>query len=390
MKRAICAALLVTSVACGSHQETAQPSNQLASTGTALLSDCVATVPGDCVYDSAATHPAARLPGLIAVSSAHRAATIPLRVHYPAGASGVLPVVVWSHGGGLTAGENDKGQYWAQTLAAAGYAVVKISHLDRRAAEAAALCPGWVLNPDGTPAMIADCSAFDDDRNKYDKAMDVRAVLDSLAEVEAAAHDMTAASEHPLDFDLDRVVVAGHSGGAAATMSVAGAPRQVGGHVFDFTHPLPLAFVMLSPTGPGGGGFGDTFDGMVRPAFTATGIGDSKAEVGKSWSERASLHDLMPADGLKIRFFIDSHLASHGLFNLGRDSHAPYQPWLQGSVVAFLDAIVRGDSTARNYLRGGDVVGELALDADNIPSGEAGAPVAWTWKLHGLEASVSL
>jgi hypothetical protein len=275
--------------------------------------------------------------------------TIPIRVRHPveALADGArLPVVVWVHGGNADPDGRLGSRDWSEALVRAGYVVVHPSILPRDAAAREALWATFGIDP----AAAAACGF---NPVYVDRPRDAAAVIDALPLLGAV---VPALQDR---IDLSRIVVAGHSFGAYTARAVAGARLDLcpaGGAPPDwpwrdaqFRDPRPLAFVALSPQGPGRFAFFDASFGVLdRPDFMATGAGD--ATVGETPADRLRSFELI-APGDKYLLNIDDLRASHAAFNLNDALAADFEPWLVSAVIAFVDAHAKGDPLAQAALR---------------------------------------
>lgn len=316
--------------------------------------DAAVKTPGSSTSDAA---PDATLPELYPVTAAHEfnlattsfvdasrpggPRTVRLALRWPKDVSGALPVVIWSHGG--ADGKNDPLSAldaWGEFTAREGYLSINVAHEGRTAAQRLALCTSLGIDSDG-------CLTF-----KYlnwDRPHDLRQVVDRLSDYTAL---LQGAVPDPL-----RIAVGGHSAGAGAAMMLAGATR-----VF-VTSPVTLddarvrSFLTFSPQGPGHDGFTmSSWANVVRPNLLATGQGDNADSVPPE--VRALPHELMPAGG-KYRLFIDDAAAVHTVFShstvacekLTTGSRcAAFLAWLEATSLAFLDASLRNDDVARQWL----------------------------------------
>jgi hypothetical protein len=162
------------------------------------------------------------------------------RLYFPVGASGSLPVLIFSHGGtGSSTGYKQNG-HMGKTWAAAGFLGFHLNHL-----------------PSSSTAA-----------HQRDRPQDVTFFLNQL---EAGAlrlpNDLTATA------DLSRVGHCGHSWGAYTSHAVGGATFQQG----RFTDARIKAIAPISPQGPGQFGSFDrgptdnTWVSVALPAYTLLG-----------------------------------------------------------------------------------------------------------------------
>jgi hypothetical protein len=273
---------------------------------------------------------------------------IKLKIRAPIGAPEPVPVVLWSHGGGY---EDDGDQHhaqWGETLAEAGYFVVNMGHTYRPSDEWDAHCS--VL---GIPDDECTAEAFEEGNDGgaggslsviwYDRPTDASRVFDELPVLEAASG---------LDLDLDRVSLAGHSGGSYTTLTIAGATVEFSPSVtgVDLSDPRFVAFVANSPQGSGRLGFREgCWEGITRPVLVTTGAED-RTENEEPEGRREVYAGMSPPD--KHELFLDSTSANHDVFGLNPDDDAETELsiWVASTAQAFLDATVREDVDATTWL----------------------------------------
>ena len=310
------------------------------------LDRCRAGAIEDCAYapgvDYRGRTPVALSLSYDDVSGAER--TVEIALHRPEGAPSPAPVVVWSHGGadGI-ARASAIGNEWARVFTSAGYVFIAIAHIGRDDSSRSALCAAIGV-------AAADCATF-----KYlswDRPHDLSRVLDWLDEPGGALAGSV---------DLSRIAYAGHSAGAGAAMVVAGAGREIGDTLRFLADPRPRAFIACSPQGPGDDGFIDpSFDAISRPVLTLSGVGDDTDVVAEN--RRVPFERMM--SGEKYLGWITDESARHTTFDLelgGCERYAVdsaldparctmFRPWLRSAALAFLDAELREDARAREYL----------------------------------------
>ncbi|MEM7233659.1 MAG: acetylxylan esterase [Planctomycetota bacterium] len=268
--------------------------------------------------------------------------TFSIEIRVPADAPRPIPVVVWSHGGsGGRVNPSTVGQEWGDTFVRAGYLTIAIAHPARREEgepnERVALCEALGFTPEG-------CSEF---RHLFwDRNQDFKRVLDWLQE------------ENDPRVDLDRIAYAGHSAGGGAALAAAGARREFAGVLRDVSDDRPIAFLSCSPQGPGDDSWTeDSFDFVDRPHMSITGAGDDTG--GTVAENRRGAYMNMP-EGDKYIAWIEDEAARHGTFQFKTDAclrHGAEEArcdehlkWVRSAGLAFLDAYVRRDPVAIDYL----------------------------------------
>ncbi len=318
---------------------------------------------------------------------------IKFRIDIPSGAPEPrdvpLPTVIWSHGG-ATGGSPNNLAAWRRATTEVCYVSVTIGHS----------WPEHPLNKEICRDLfgLTDRAGCGTDTGNikllsYVRPFDIAAVMDDLE------------TNYADTVDASKFVIGGHSGGAGGTMMVAGATRafRIGDldqdyiAILDLSDPRPIAFIALSPQGPGVDGFyegwkqgGETsWDNVTRPVLVGTGAGDNGCEqsppsttsstihyctnLGPVPSNRKAVFDMLPesenGSGTKYRYYIDDWRASHTIFKL---SNAPcgsgpkkvpqaqcdvMHDGLKHTVSGFLDFHVRGEPSAKSFL----------ADAANIP-----------------------
>jgi hypothetical protein len=287
---------------------------------------------------------------------------VKLLIRQPLGAPLPMPAVIWSHGGAY--GKRNAATSmaeWSELSARAGYYSISIAHAPRDDASRELLCQAIGMD-------AAACKLFS--HLNWDRPHDIRVVLDELERLAA-----TPALRGQID--TAKVAVGGHSAGAGAAQTVAGAKRNFAGTAGTLSDPRPIAFLALSPQQPGSSGFFDTrfqrpdhsWLDVQRPVFTATGDGDDSCDplpmpgvcVGDTPSGRRIGFQRMPASGNKYHLFIHDADAFHMLFelnaakcpqmNVDAGKCADIVRWLSSAALAFLDGHVRQRPAALQWLR---------------------------------------
>jgi predicted dienelactone hydrolase len=201
---------------------------------------------------------------------AHRGRPLPVRIYFPAHATGKWPVIVFSHGlGGSRLGYSYLGRAWAQH----GYVSIHPTH--RESAELRS--PVAIEDIEGAAAgsatrlqaLAAMKKAIDDPHNWEARPRDVALVVDSFRWLEEHVPSLRG------HLDLDAIGIAGHSFGAYTTLLLAGARPRVHGHFRDFAESRGRAFLALSPPGNGSRGLEpDSWHSIARPVLCITGTKD--------------------------------------------------------------------------------------------------------------------
>jgi predicted dienelactone hydrolase len=254
-----------------------------------------------------------------------------------------LPVVVFSPGGGYVPEPTGYGPYGV-AFARGGFLAVNLSHPE---APFASHCPALAIPADecdeddltiGEPSSGGTLVAI-----WYHRPLDARSVLDDLDGIAAAAG---------VTIDQDRIVMAGHSGGAYTTLAVAGLRVDFSSSVrgVELADPRPIAFYAASPQGVGHLGLTETsWDRIDRPVLTLTGRADATPDEPPPGRLHAFMH--MPAPD-KYLLYLDSDAATHELFALDAPSAEQMMlvRYIGSTASAFLDAYVRDAAEGRAWL----------------------------------------
>lgn len=285
---------------------------------------------------------------------------IPIAMSWSSAAPTPMPVVVLSHGGayGKTDPRRSMDQ-WAVLLAEHGYFTVAMAHVPRTDLERIIL----TMNLGGT---LPQCAQFK--HLCFDRPLDFAATLDFVVDQ---------ADGGPLAGLVDPQVVGhmGHSGGAGSVMMTAGAGREYmpGLGLSHAAHEAPQAFVAMSPEGAGDDGFvASSWDTVAGPMLMCTGAAD-----GDHPHERRDPYEYM-SPGDKHLLWIEHPAAKHTLFEGELDACSrvtgdvseceAMRDWLAAAVRAFLDAHLRSDQAAQDFLAS-DALAEIS-----------GGVVQWTTK----------
>jgi predicted dienelactone hydrolase len=301
-----------------------------------------------------------------------RGKDLPVRVYVPTPAPNArmrgdrLPVVVFSHGAG---GDRRVAPLLLSHWASYGYVVIAPTHADSLALQKAAGRQPDIGRTIGALGL--------NPQTRVDRARDVSFVLDQLPEIERLVPALAGR------IDSARIGVAGHSAGAMTAMLVGGVQGQ---RMADVRDPRLKCAVVLSGQGIGGGLVFDAhaWDGFTLPALIATGSLDSSSRTGQTPQSRREPYERSPASD-KYLLYIDgaTHMSFTGKLAGDRgeqtanravsdylepggnimdqalqyDQTAIFQT-VECATLAFLDAYVKGDTAAKEYLQG-ESIGQL-------------------------------
>lgn len=283
---------------------------------------------------------------------------LPIVVYVPEG-EGPFPVVIFSHGGGFSAGHNDS-QNWGRELAAHGYVSIHYGSIEHDATARMAYCEIAGVTMEECTSGPIDPEAI----VAIGRTRDVIAVMDALEDLS----DASVARGGPA-IDAERLAIAGWSGGSRPSMILMGAETYVSPSVPSFgqADPRPRASVILSPTGPGFGAFYDeggmtSWDDMRGPTLMATGDNDIKPDNTELTGPiRRFPFDAQPGDGTRHLLYsnLDVPEFGHPVYNLGELDSTDERVHrlslaVSSSARAFLDAYVLGDEAGMAYLESDD------------------------------------
>ncbi len=278
---------------------------------------------------------------------------LPLLLNMPT-VAGPAPVVVFSHGGSFEPAGQNNNKKWGALLARNGFVVIHIGHSLVGAGQGTKVC---------TAANVpqTECSPGEEDNGLLTviRAYDIAAVLDDLPRIS----ELSQANNYPA-LDLDRVAVMGWSAGSRGPSVLMGAKMLTTANspLFRLPHATPKVAVMLSPAGPGTGGYfandaENSWDEMRGPIFFATGTNDVKpASPELTGAVRRQAFDLQPAEGNRYLLYsnLEVGIGGHGTYDLGdANSDGPLADLslaLSASVLAFLDAELNGSDAAKAWL----------------------------------------
>lgn len=292
------------------------------------------------------------------LADSERGRPTPLRLRFPvatAAEPGPFPLVVFSHGmGGSSDAFGELSAYWARH----GYIVVHPTHSDSLKLR---------RERGDRISNVRDALAGSVKKvDVFDRRADVLLVLDRLDELERAMAAAAGDGQTAPRVDRKRLAMAGHSAGALTTQMMAG---------LRFIRPglglLPgsrrgvsygderfSAFIVISGQGTKRAGITkDSWKGFDRPTLVIAGSADVSAVGNETPASRRHPFEYAPP-GDKYLIFIDG--ATHGSYAGGRTSrligetppaHIDYITSVtRFGTLAFLDAYLRHDAVAREYL----------------------------------------
>lgn len=259
-----------------------------------------------------------------------------VRVVYPGSvAGGSLPVIIWSHGAfGSGKSYAPLTRFWASH----GYVVIAPTHADSAA--------------NGVVPSLDNRQAF---REWNVRPQEVSFVIGQLDNISRRVPDIAGR------LDVSALGMGGHSFGAHTAELLAGAVARGRFMPSDlqrtYADPRIAAFMMVSPSGPGGIFDDRSFDGIRRPVLAVSGDNDTVGAFRQSASRRRKAWELMPG-GDKYLLWIAG--AYHGFGGIsGGIRHEGSGPSDAGQVdivrctgLAFWDSFLKKRAGAKDWLTG--------------------------------------
>lgn len=266
---------------------------------------------------------------------------VPYKLYYPvAQALGALPVIVWSHGLG---GSRDGAAFLARFISSHGYVVIHPTHAGTDTSL-------WEGKPGHPWDAIRDTHISR--KTTLARFRDIPFLLDRLPAL-AAAHPEI--GEH---MDLSRLGMSGHSFGAITTQVMAGQRLGKGRRMYSMREDrfrCGIAYSM-SPTYNGGEDPDALYGPIAMPMLYMTGTNDVSPLSGKDYTYRLPIfeHARGPEQHLVVL-----EGADHMVFSGSRGQLETYEnidrhkDIIKIVSLAFWDAYLKGDPTAKDWLTGG-------------------------------------
>ncbi len=262
-----------------------------------------------------------------------------VRIFYP-NEAGSYPVIVFSHGAG---GSQSCCEALTRHWATYGYVTLQPTHDDSTSQRRN-------TGEEDINFLKAVRDALKKPSLWQSRPQDISFVLDSLPRLQKRIPALTG------KMDAAHIGVGGHSMGAFTADAIAGALVDLPNHpATNFADPRVRAVLLLSPQGPGEFGLTDhSWDHISLPLLSMTGSLDLGAgNQGPEW-KKIPFERSQP--GAKYHVFIQG--ANHMSFITAKTllpSHASQGDSIFGytnsASLAFWDAYLKADSTARDYLQ---------------------------------------
>ncbi|MDX2227240.1 MAG: acetylhydrolase [Verrucomicrobiae bacterium] len=264
---------------------------------------------------------------------------VPVKIYLPQDAPGPLPVILFSHGlGGSREGYEYLGRHWAQN----GYVSVHVQH------------PGsdegvWKDVPP-LQRMRAMKQAVKDPENATNRPRDVSFVIDQLLLANRQAGPLKE------KIDSKKIGMAGHSFGAWTTMALVGQVfTSLRGKDFSWPDSRIRAAIAMS-TPPAKNNFQTAYGQIGRPLFHMTGTEDFSIVTDATPSDKRVAFDHISC---KPQYLLTFNGGDHMVFSgRGRggfgggtgEKDAEFQEWIKKSSLAFWEAYLQGDTSAKKWM----------------------------------------
>jgi hypothetical protein len=270
----------------------------------------------------------------VVVNNQHR--DVPIRIRFPVGTTGRLPLILWSHGGGANDNGRALNETWGRTLAKAGYIVVHMSHRTWIPAERVAVCLEMAVTNQDDCSILPMLSVY--------QPRDANVVLGALDTIEQNIPQLSNR------IDRDNISVAGWSGGSLTAMALADARFRFSNTFNDvsFANPMPKVFLALSPQGSDYAGLtADSWRAISRPVLTATGPSDI-TPTEDAPSRLVAFRSMPP--GRKYQLYINHPGTIHVTFNLENEDFPQFSQWIASYTLAYFDYYLKNRTDGGTFL----------------------------------------
>ena len=251
-----------------------------------------------------------------------------------------FPVILFSHGLG---GSRDGGKFWAAHWASHGYLVIAMQHPGSDESLWKNDAPGDIRKNLKSGISIKNLSL---------RVGDVRFVIDEVIRRTASGEKDFA------NADPKRLGMSGHSFGAQTTLAVAGQKAGILGGQSGLDTRVVSA-VVFSPNARDKVNVARQFGDIRIPLFSVTGTRDgSILGDGTRYQDRMQPYENMPAGGKYLVVFDGGdHMVFGGHELSGRRPETARDREIQAGVkaatLAFWDATLKADQSARTWLESG-------------------------------------
>ncbi len=256
---------------------------------------------------------------------------VPVKIYLPPKLTteSPAPVVFFSHGlGGSREGYSTTANYWAEH----GYVVIVLQH----AGSDSGL---WKDQTNPITNMLAAMNV----ENYMHRVKDVTFAIDYLIALNHKPAHMLSGK-----VDVEKIAMAGHSFGSHTTLAVAGQVAHIGTKEISVVDERIKCAIAMSPSPPQKQDDDKAFSKITIPIYYLTGTKDKVAIQPIDPAERKRPYELSTA---KDQYLLVLKDGDHMLFS-GRGPMAKkYTPTILNSTTAFLDAYLKNDEKAKQYLQ---------------------------------------
>jgi len=272
---------------------------------------------------------------------------VPVKIYFPQTGSAPYPVVIFSHGlGGSREAAVYLGDYWSKH----GYFCVFVQH---------AGSDDGVWRPavgQGREGMMQRMKAAANGENLVARVRDIQFTLDELTR----RNQEDPAFKNRLD--LSKIALAGHSFGAGTTLAVAGQNFGAAGRNVASKDDRIKAAIYLCPPVTGKLPPEQAYGSIQIPGLLLTGTEDNSPIGETKAADRRIPFDGMQSPHQYLVNFIGADHATFGgrSFRAAKDSDEKYHEMIEEVTTKFLDATLKGDASARNWLDAGGINSYLA------------------------------
>lgn len=280
-----------------------------------------------------------------------RERTVPIKVYLPANST-PHPVIIFSHGlGGSRENSAYLGEFWAKR----GYVAVFVQHAGSDEDVWKSAERGGRMEALKGAISISNAVA------RYG---DIPFVIDRLEEWNKADGNQLKGK-----LDLEHIGLCGHSFGAVTTQALMGQRFIVNRSFHD---PRIDAFFAMSPSASRGIDSEKAFGHITAPVLCMTGTeDDSPVQPEVTPESRREVYAALPAgDKYQLVFEGAGHFAfsDTGIYDEQRKDH--HHPAIQEISTRFWDAYLKGDATAKTWLKSEKPQSDLKLLEKDL----------WEWK----------
>ncbi len=309
-----------------------------------------ASAPGDAGYKLAAGPNRAAFADLT-LADAARGIELPIRVRYPVDAKAPAPLVLFSHGMG---GSSDAFAALTEHWASYGYVVILPTHADSLRRQKAGEAGEFLRDPKAYRRRV----------DPEGRVADLRLILDSLDEIESKIPALRSADGCGR-IDRARIAVAGHSAGALTTQMAIGVKVRTREslRLHSVADARIDAAIVISGQGTTSRMLAkDSWSDARKPMLVIAGSKDTSPASDETPASRREPFELAPAAD-KYLLFIEGAThssyqgpgaASRRALRLLGEKDGPDLNLIGDAVssqtTAFLDAYLRDDRGARDYL----------------------------------------